>query len=141
MTNTRPDSRPQLKQRNYTSRTNKTLPVVADSREYVSAADEAAVSEGWPLSRPARTKNNERAARMGRNRTGAEHHMLAAEHHDQAARHHRQASQQYEEKAYAAAARASLIAHDHTQQAVHHSKEAGKYHAERAVRHAKEKTK
>lgn len=141
MTNIRPDSRTGLKQRNYMPRTNETLPVVADPGEYVSAADEAAVSEGWPLSQPARTKNNEktaRAARMGKNRTGAEHHTLAAEHHEQAARQHRHASQYYEEKAYAAAAHASLIAHDHTQQAVHHSEEAGKYHAERAARHAKD---
>lgn len=141
MTNIRPDSRLRLKQRNYTPRTNETLPVVADRGEYVSAADEAAVSEGWPLSQSAPMKSNEtaaRAVRMGRNRTGAQHHTRAAEHHEQAARQHRQASQHYEEKAYAAAARASLIAHDHAQRAVHHSKEAGKYHAERAKRHAKD---
>ena len=125
-----------MKQRNKTLR-NGIPPSVADPGEYVSAADEAAVSEGWPLSQPARTKK-ERAARMGGNHTGAEHHTLAAEHHEQAARQHRQASQHYEEKDYAGAARASLIAHDHTQQAVHHSTEAGKYHTERAARHAKD---
>ncbi len=130
----------QLSQRNYTSRTNETFPIVAEPGEYVSAADEAAVSEGWPLSQPARTKD-ERAASLGGNHTGAEHHTLAAEHHEHAARQHRQASQHYEEKGYAAAARGSLIAHDHTQQAVHHSQEAGKYHAERAERHAKDGSK
>lgn len=140
MTNIRPDSRLHLTQRNDTSRTSEAPPVVADPGEYVSAADEAAVSEGWPLSQPARAKN-ERAARMDTNHSGAEHHTLAAEHHEQAARQHRQASQHYEEKDYAGAARGSLIAHDHTQQAVHHSSEAGKYHAERTARHAKEGSK
>jgi len=120
MTNIRPDSRTQLKRRNDASRTSQILPAVADPGEYVSAAG---------------------AARKGRNHTGAEHHTLAAEHHEQAARQHRQASQNYDEKDYAAAARASLVAHDHTRQAAHHSTEPGKYHTEGAERHVKDGSK
>jgi hypothetical protein len=125
-----------------TSHNDESLSVLADQGEYVSAEDEAAISEGWPLSQPARTKRtkSDGGTRMDTHQTGAEHHTLAAEHHEVAARHHRNASASYEAKKYADAARESLVAHDHTQQAVYHSTEAGKYHAERSARHAEERS-